>query len=55
MEAGVPSELGGYRIDAVIARHGGGGAVYRAYCERMDQAVALKYLPAPPKGWRIIY
>jgi serine/threonine protein kinase len=50
MVVGVPGELGGYRIDAEIARHGGGGAVYCAHCERTGESVALKYLPAPPSG-----
>ena len=41
-----PRELGGYRIDGVIARHGGGGAVYRARHDLTGQRVALKHLPA---------
>jgi serine/threonine-protein kinase len=50
MAPAVPRKLGSYRIEDVIARHGGGGAVYRARHETTGQLVALKHLPAPPEG-----
>jgi serine/threonine protein kinase len=50
MEKSKPEELGGYRIDAVMARHGCGGSIYRAYHEPTNRVVALKHLPAPPSG-----
>ena len=45
----VGSDLGGYRIEALIG-HGGMGAVYRAKDLRLGRPVALKLLSAELVG-----